>query len=60
MAGLTPGLRMIANACVEWAAGYSDRFGCTFIDFESDEKTRYPKQSAYYLDKLFKHLIRDQ
>jgi beta-glucosidase len=43
----------------EWAAGYTDRFGCTFIDFNSPEKTRYPKQSAYYLDKLFKHLIKD-
>ncbi|KAJ5185339.1 Glycoside hydrolase family 1 [Penicillium cf. griseofulvum] len=36
----------------EWAAGYADRFGCTFIDFDSEEKTRYPKQSAYYLDKF--------
>ncbi|KAJ5862707.1 hypothetical protein N7455_006775 [Penicillium solitum] len=43
----------------EWAAGYADRFGSTFIDFESEEKTRYPKQSAYYLDKLFRHLIKD-
>ncbi|KAJ5561770.1 Glycoside hydrolase family 1 [Penicillium sp. DV-2018c] len=43
----------------EWAAGYTDRFGCTFIDYETEEKTRYPKQSAYYLEKLFKHLIRD-
>lgn len=43
---------------VEWAAGYSDRFGCTFIDFDSPEKTRYPKQSAYYLGKLFNHLIK--
>ncbi|KAJ5541585.1 hypothetical protein N7494_006661 [Penicillium frequentans] len=42
----------------EWAAGYADRFGSTWIDFESEDKTRYPKQSAYYLDRLFKHLIR--
>ncbi|KAF9893085.1 hypothetical protein FE257_012496 [Aspergillus nanangensis] len=41
----------------EWAAGYSDRFGSTFIDYDSPEKTRHPKQSAYYLDKLFTHLI---
>ncbi|KAK1140126.1 hypothetical protein N8T08_010882 [Aspergillus melleus] len=41
----------------EWAAGFSDRFGSTFVDFDSPEKTRYPKQSAYYLDKLFNHLI---
>ncbi|KAJ5721789.1 uncharacterized protein N7483_009723 [Penicillium malachiteum] len=43
----------------EWAAGYADRFGSIWIDYESNEKTRYPKQSAYYLDKLFKHLIQD-
>ncbi|CAI7659075.1 hypothetical protein N7533_006995 [Penicillium manginii] len=42
----------------EWAAGYGDRFGSTWIDFESQEKKRYPKQSAYYLDKLFRHLIK--
>ncbi|KKK17471.1 hypothetical protein ARAM_005164 [Aspergillus rambellii] len=41
----------------EWAAGYTDRFGCTFIDYDSPEKTRYPKQSAYYLKALFEHLI---
>ncbi|EAW09826.1 LOW QUALITY PROTEIN: glycoside hydrolase family 1 protein [Aspergillus clavatus NRRL 1] len=43
----------------EWDAAYTDRFRSTFIDFDSPEKTRYPKQSAYYLDKLFKHLIKD-
>ncbi|KAL5340096.1 glycoside hydrolase superfamily [Aspergillus crustosus] len=32
----------------EWAAGYTDRFGSTFIDFGSPEKKRY---------ELFKHLI---
>lgn len=41
----------------EWAAGYGDRFGSTWIDFDSNEKKRYPKKSAYYLDKLFKHLM---
>ena len=40
----------------EWAAGYEDRFGCTWIDFESEEKTRYPKRSAYFLRDYFGHL----
>lgn len=48
----------MTNFNPEWAAGYSDRFGCTFIDYESEDKKRYPKQSAYYLDKLFQHLIK--
>ena len=42
----------------EWAAGYEDRFGCTWIDFESEEKTRYPKRSAYFLRDYLTHLIR--
>lgn len=42
---------------IEWAAGYTDRFGVTFIDYEASDKTRYPKQSAYYLRSLFEHLI---
>ncbi|KAF3041730.1 hypothetical protein E8E12_007810 [Didymella heteroderae] len=42
----------------EWAAGYEDRFGCTWIDFESEEKTRYPKRSSYFLRDYFGHLIR--
>jgi len=41
----------------EWAAGYTDRFGVTFVDFESEEKTRYPKRSAYFLQDYFQHLI---
>ena len=42
----------------EWAAGYADRFGCTWVDFESEEKTRYPKRSAYFLRDYFGHLIK--
>ncbi|KAF2464657.1 beta-glucosidase [Lindgomyces ingoldianus] len=41
----------------EWAAGYTDRFGVTYIDFDSPKKTRYPKRSAYFLQDFFSHLI---
>lgn len=41
----------------EWAAGYTDRFGSTWIDFESKEKTRWPKKSAFELRRIFEHLI---
>lgn len=43
----------------EWAAGYEDRFGATWVDFDSEEKTRYPKRSAYFLRDYFGHLIKD-
>jgi beta-glucosidase len=42
----------------EWAAGYTDRFGVTWVDFESPEKTRYAKRSAYFLKDFFGHLIK--
>lgn len=42
----------------EWAAGYTDRFGLTFIDFNTPEKRRYPKHSATFLREFFGHLIR--
>ncbi|KAJ4287756.1 hypothetical protein N0V90_012460 [Kalmusia sp. IMI 367209] len=41
----------------EWAKGYTDRFGVTFVDFESVEKTRYPKRSAVFNREYFKFLI---
>ncbi|TEY48287.1 hypothetical protein BOTCAL_0296g00070 [Botryotinia calthae] len=41
----------------EWAAGFTDRFGVTFIDFESKEKKRYPKRSATVIKNLFTHMI---
>jgi beta-glucosidase len=41
----------------EWSAGYTDRFGSTWVDFESDGKERYPKKSALGLRRLFEHLI---
>lgn len=43
--------------CREWAAGFTDRFGCVWVDFESEEKTRYPKESAHLLGRVFEHLI---
>lgn len=42
----------------EWTAGYSDRFGVTWVDFETPEKTRYAKRSAYFVKDFFAHLIR--
>ncbi|KAF2013958.1 glycoside hydrolase family 1 protein [Aaosphaeria arxii CBS 175.79] len=41
----------------EWAAGYSDRFGVTYVDFDTPEKKRYPKRSAYFNRDFFNHLI---
>ncbi|KAG6364624.1 hypothetical protein INS49_006227 [Diaporthe citri] len=42
----------------EWTAGFSDRFGVTWVDFEAPEKTRYAKRSAYFVKDFFAHLIR--
>lgn len=42
----------------EWASGYTDRFGVTWVDFEDPERTRWPKRSAYELRKIFRHLMR--
>lgn len=42
----------------EWAAGFSDRFGVTWVDFDSAEKTRYTKRSALFLKEFLGHLIR--
>ncbi|KAK9794356.1 hypothetical protein WJX73_002180 [Symbiochloris irregularis] len=36
----------------EWADGYSKRFGITYVDYKNGLK-RTPKQSAYFLAKLF-------
>ncbi|KAH8554452.1 beta-glucosidase [Umbelopsis sp. PMI_123] len=44
----------------EWANGFTDRFGVTFVDFSSPEKTRYPKKSAYVLRDLFQRLINNE
>ena len=36
----------------EWADGYAKRFGITYVDYK-DKLKRTPKQSAYFLSKLF-------
>ncbi|KAF5706941.1 beta-glucosidase [Fusarium mundagurra] len=41
----------------EWAAGFSDRFGTTWIDFESEDMTRYAERSGYFLGAFFNHFI---
>jgi beta-glucosidase len=51
---------MLADSIIEWAAGYTDRFGVTFIDFESKEKKRYPKRSATVIKELFGHMIKEK
>lgn len=44
-------------AIIEWAAGYTDRFGVTFIDLESKEKLRYPKKSAMVIKEIFEQMV---
>ncbi|EKD20137.1 uncharacterized protein L3040_002190 [Drepanopeziza brunnea f. sp. 'multigermtubi'] len=44
----------------EWAAGYSDRFGVTFVDFESQDKKRYPKKSATVIKELFQLMVKSE
>lgn len=44
----------------EWAAGFTDRFGVTWVDFNDPERPRYAKRSAYFLREFFKHLIVDK
>lgn len=43
----------------EWSAGYTDRFGVTWVDLDAPDKTRYAKRSAYFLKDLFGHLIKE-
>ncbi|TFL04985.1 glycoside hydrolase family 1 protein [Pterulicium gracile] len=39
----------------EWADGYTTRFGCTYVDYETQK--RYPKDSAKFLVKFFKENV---
>jgi beta-glucosidase len=41
----------------EWALGYTSRFGVTWVDYTSPQKTRYAKRSAYALREYFEFLI---
>ncbi|XP_071962886.1 cytosolic beta-glucosidase-like [Antedon mediterranea] len=36
----------------EWARGYTERFGLHYVDFNSQEKTRVPKDSATFYAKV--------
>ncbi|KAF9876717.1 putative beta-glucosidase protein [Colletotrichum karsti] len=42
----------------EWAVGFTSRFGVTWVDFESRERRRHTKLSAYFLKAYFDHLIK--
>ncbi|KAJ4210746.1 hypothetical protein NW759_013050 [Fusarium solani] len=41
----------------EWALGYTSRFGVTWVDYDSPQKTRYAKRSAFFLRDYFGHLL---
>ena len=43
----------------EWAAGFTDRFGVTWVDFNDPARPRWAKRSAYFVRDYFRHLIRD-
>jgi beta-glucosidase len=34
----------------EWSAGYGNRFGAVYVDFETQERT--PKMSAHYYKEV--------
>jgi beta-glucosidase len=50
---------IFTDGSVEWSAGFTDRFGATFIDFNSAEKKRYPKRSSKVLKEIFEHMIKE-
>ncbi|KAH7162220.1 glycoside hydrolase superfamily [Dactylonectria estremocensis] len=43
----------------EWAAGFDDRFGVTWVDFKDPDRRRWPKRSAYFVRDYFNHLIKE-
>ena len=36
----------------EWAAGYTEKFGLHYVDFNDPDRPRTPKDSATYFTKL--------
>jgi len=38
---------------LEWAMGYKERFGITFVDYKSKNLTRYPKDSFKWVSRLY-------
>lgn len=47
---------LTTNSNFEWCEGYETRFGCTYVDYEDDQK-RYPKQSALEMKGIFDQYI---
>ncbi|XP_018330919.1 myrosinase 1-like [Agrilus planipennis] len=38
----------------EWMAGYTEKFGIVHVDYESENRTRTYKRSAYFMKHVFK------
>ena len=38
---------------LEWAMGYKERFGITYVDYKSKDLTRIPKDSFKWLSRLY-------
>lgn len=49
-------MMLIQPSNFEWAEGYETRFGCTYVDYEDDQK-RYPKRSALEMKSMFDQYI---
>lgn len=40
---------------LEWAMGYKERFGITYVDYKSKNLTRIPKDSFKWLSRLYEN-----